>query len=148
MSDVNWNHAVIEQRIELGTSIELWISSAHRVGENSPNKWDCHRCKKLHRELILFKEKHEENEKDLVRMRKFYSLILFIAFAFCRNSISWPRRIFLEILQYLILNDAMKAFSERILPTLSVYRIRLQLSDASLMLAKMILRRMKFFRWK
>ena len=49
--------------------------------------------------------------------------------------------IFLEIVQYLTLNDAIKAFSDRILPLLIANRTRLQLSDPSLSLIDLIRRK-------
>ncbi len=81
----------------------------------------------LLRELIVFKEKYHENEQDLL-------------FDFVTKT-KLCCEVFLKIIEYLTLNDAVKAFSDRILPMLTKYQVRLQVADPSLPFINMILRK-------
>jgi hypothetical protein len=83
----------------------------------------------LLRELIVFKEKYDDNEQELV-----FDFVT-------KTNLCWE--VFLEIIKYLTLNDAVKAFSDKIFPILTKYQIRLQLADPSLPFINMILRKIQ-----
>lgn len=98
----------------------------------------------LQRELSVFKRKFDENEQALVSFQELiYLLSTCFQFSVVKKEVHLPLEIVLKTAKYLALEDTIKAFSDKILPSLRRYKTKLHLYDSSSAFIDTILRKIE-----